>query len=147
MTKRIAYDDEYEGLALDAEEGDRLAHKMGNRSLLMMASHGVLAVGPSVAECFNDLYYLERAARFQVLARATGGKLRTISQDVRDRVRQNMGAERVKVADRHFTAPAADAGPGRARIPKLAKTRMCSRNQPKERRFVPAGGGGLAGCR
>ncbi len=102
--ERIAYDDEYDGLALDAEEGDRLAHKMGNRSLLMMASHGVMAVGPSVAECFNDLYYLERAARFQILARSTGGKLRTISQDVRDRVRQQMGTERVMVADRHFAA-------------------------------------------
>ena len=102
--ERIAYDDEYEGLALDAGEGDRLARKMGNRSLLLMASHGVLAVGPSVAECFNDLYYLERAAQFQVLARATGGNLRTISQEVRDRVRQQMGAERVSVAQRHFTA-------------------------------------------
>ena len=102
--ERIAYDDEYEGLALDAGEGDRLASKMGNCSLLLMASHGVLAVGPSVAECFNDLYYLERAAQFQVLARATGGKLRTISQEVRDRVRQQMGAERVSVAQRHFTA-------------------------------------------
>ena len=102
--ERIAYDDEYEGLALDAGEGDRLASKMGNRSLLLMASHGVLAVGPSVAECFNDLYYLERAAQFQVLARATGGNLRTISQEVRDRVRQQMGAERVSVAQRHFTA-------------------------------------------
>ncbi len=102
--ERIAYDDEYEGLALDAGEGDRLASKMGNRSLLLMASHGVLAVGPSVAECFNDLYYLERAAQFQVLARATGRNLRTISQEVRDRVRQQMGAERVSVAQRHFTA-------------------------------------------
>ena len=102
--ERIAYDDEYEGLALDAGEGDRLASKMGNCSLLLMASHGVLAVGPSVAECFNDLYYLERAAQFQVLARATGRNLRTISQEVRDRVRQQMGAERVSVAQRHFTA-------------------------------------------
>ncbi|MDA1098764.1 MAG: aldolase [Proteobacteria bacterium] len=102
--ERIAYDDEYEGLALDAAEGDRLAHKMGNNSLLMMASHGVLATGPNVAECFNDLYYLERAAQFQVLARSTGGTLRTISSDVRERVRQQMGAERCRVADRHFTA-------------------------------------------
>jgi len=102
--ERIAYDDEYEGLALSAEEGDRLAQKLGNRSLLMMASHGVMAVGPSVADAFNDLYYLERAAEFQILARSTGGKLRTISQEVRDRVRQQMGVERSKVAERHFAA-------------------------------------------
>jgi ribulose-5-phosphate 4-epimerase/fuculose-1-phosphate aldolase len=102
--ERIAYDDDYEGLALSADEGDRLAQKMGNRSLLLMASHGVMAVGPNVAEAFNDLYYLERAAEFQILARSTGGKLRSISQDVRDRVRQQMSVERPKVAERHFAA-------------------------------------------
>ena len=102
--ERIAYDDDYEGLALDEDEGDRLARKIGNCSLLMMASHGVMAVGPSVADCFNDLYYLERAAQFQVLARSTGGKLRTISQQVRDQVREQMAVERPKVADRHFAA-------------------------------------------
>jgi ribulose-5-phosphate 4-epimerase/fuculose-1-phosphate aldolase len=102
--ERIAYDDHYEGLALDEDEGDRLARKIGNCSLLLMASHGVMAVGPSVAECFNDLYYLERAAQFQILARSTGGKLRTISQKIRDEVRGQMAIERVKVAERHFKA-------------------------------------------
>jgi ribulose-5-phosphate 4-epimerase/fuculose-1-phosphate aldolase len=102
--ERIAYDDEYGGLALDGGEGDRLAAKLGNRSVLMMASHGVLVTGPSVAEAFNDLYYLERAAKFQVLARGTGGKLRTISDDVRETCRQQFVTERAKVADRHFTA-------------------------------------------
>jgi ribulose-5-phosphate 4-epimerase/fuculose-1-phosphate aldolase len=102
--ERIAYDDEYGGLALDGGEGDRLAAKLGNRSVLMMASHGVLVTGPNVAEAFNDLYYLERAAKFQVLARGTGGKLRTISDDVRETCRQQFVTERAKVADRHFTA-------------------------------------------
>ncbi|MDP6342198.1 MAG: aldolase [Alphaproteobacteria bacterium] len=101
---RIAYDDDYAGLALDADEGDRLAAKLGNRSVLMMASHGVMVVGPNIAEAFNDLYYLERAAKFQILARSTGLPLRTISDRVRDTVRQQMATERGKVADRHFAA-------------------------------------------
>ena len=102
--ERIAYDDDYTGLALDGAEGDRLAAKLGNRGVLMMASHGVLVTGPSVAEAFNDLYYLERAAQFQVLANASGKKLRTISDDVRARAREQFVVERAKVADRHFTA-------------------------------------------
>lgn len=101
---RIAYDDEYHGLALDAEEGDRIARQMGNRSVLMMASHGVTVAGPSVAMAFNDLYYLERAAQFQVLARSAGGKLRTISDSVRETARQQFSTEMAQVADRHFTA-------------------------------------------
>lgn len=102
--ERIAYDDEYSGLALDAGEGDRLAAKLGNRSVMMMASHGVLVTGLSVAEAFNDLYYLERASKFQILARSTGGKLRTIAKEVRELCRQQFVSEREKVADRHFGA-------------------------------------------
>lgn len=101
---RIAYDDEYDGLALDCDEGDRLAAKIGNRAVLFMASHGIVVTGSDVGEAFSDLYYLERAAMFQVLARSTGGTLRTISEGVRERARQQFASERPKVADRHFGA-------------------------------------------
>jgi ribulose-5-phosphate 4-epimerase/fuculose-1-phosphate aldolase len=101
---RIAYDNDYQGLALDAGEGDRLAAKMGNRSVLMMANHGVTVAGPNVACAFNDLYYLERAAQFQILARSTGGKLREISESIRALARQQFVGEMEKVADRHFKA-------------------------------------------
>ena len=101
---RIAYDDDYEGLALATEEGDRLAAQMDGKPILMMASHGVMASGPTVADAFNDLYYLERAAMFQVHAKSTGGKLRRIGDNVRARVRGQMDTERQAVADRHFKA-------------------------------------------
>ncbi len=101
---RIAYDDSYEGLALANEEGDRLARQIGNNSILFMASHGVVVAGPTVADAFNDLFYLERASMFQVLAKSQGGKLRTISDKVRADVRQQFASEAPKLADRHFTA-------------------------------------------
>lgn len=102
--ERIAYDDNYEGLALDASEGDRMASKMGNRSVLFLASHGVVVTGSSVARAFTDLYYLERAAMFQVHARSTGGTLRKLSDDVRGTVRQQMADDLPKLAERHFGA-------------------------------------------
>ena len=101
---RIAYDDEYAGLATDRAEGDRLAALLGNRDILFMASHGIVVTGPSVAEAFNDLYYLERAAMFQVLARASGGRLRTLSDAVRRTAQEQFAGERAKLAERHFTA-------------------------------------------
>ncbi|MGE0723719.1 MAG: aldolase [Alphaproteobacteria bacterium] len=101
---RIAYDEAYRGLALDAAEGDRLAAGLGTASVLMMASHGVIVVGPSVAEAFSDLYYLERACMFQVLATSNGEPMRTIDEDVRAVTRQQMAREIPAVADRHFTA-------------------------------------------
>ena len=101
---RVAYDDEYEGLAHATEEGDRLARKIGNRSVLMMASHGVLVTGADVASAFTDLYYLERAAMFQVLARSTGGTLRAIPDSVREKAREQFAVDRPPLAERHFSA-------------------------------------------
>ena len=104
---RIAYDDEYDGLAHATEEGDRLARKIGNRSVLMMASHGVLVTGLDVASAFTDLYYLERAATFQVLARSTGAKLRTHPESVREKAREQFKVDRPLLAERHFKRSAA----------------------------------------
>jgi len=101
---RIAYDDEYDGLAQATAEGDRLARRIGNRSVLMMASHGVLVTGPDIASAFTDLYYLERAAMFQVLARSTGGKLRTIPEPVREKAREQFKVDRPLLTERHFGA-------------------------------------------
>ena len=101
---RIAYDTEYSGLALDENEGDRIAHALGACSILMMANHGVTVTGVSVAMAFNDLYYLERAAMFQVLARSTGGQLRSIDPDVIARTRTQFPQELPKLAARHFAA-------------------------------------------
>ena len=101
---RIAYDDDYEGLALSANEGERMASKLGNNQILMLASHGVMTTGANIAEAFNDLYYLERAAKFQVLARSTGATLRTVSERVRETTRQQFSTERAPLAERHFTS-------------------------------------------
>ena len=101
---RIAYDDEYNGLALDSNEGDRIAGKMGESSILFMACHGVIVTGESVARAFTDLYYLERASMFQVLARSTGGNLRQIPDSVREATRGQMNKELPLIGERHFSA-------------------------------------------
>ena len=101
---RIAYDDEYNGLALDSNEVDRIASKMGKASILFMACHGVIVTGESVARAFTDLYYLERASMFQVLARSTGGNLRQIPDSVREATRGQMNKELPLIGERHFSA-------------------------------------------
>jgi ribulose-5-phosphate 4-epimerase/fuculose-1-phosphate aldolase len=78
---RIAYDDNYGGLALDGEEGERLARALGDQRILFMANHGIVTTGPSVAAAFDDLYYLERACRNQVLALSTGRPLKRVPAD------------------------------------------------------------------
>ena len=72
---RVAFDDTYNGLALDDTEGRRIASQLNGHDVMFMASHGVTVVGRSVAWAFDDLYYLERACMHQVLAvQAAGGR-------------------------------------------------------------------------
>jgi ribulose-5-phosphate 4-epimerase/fuculose-1-phosphate aldolase len=81
--QRIAYDRDYSGMALDASEGQRVARLMGpGKSVLFMGNHGVIVVAPSVAQAFDELYFLEQAARLQVLALSTGRPLALIPEAV-----------------------------------------------------------------
>lgn len=77
---RISYDKDYNGLALEHSEGDRMAGLMQENRVLFLANHGVIVVGPNMAEAFDDLYYLERACETQVLAMQTGRPLAMIDQ-------------------------------------------------------------------
>ncbi|MGH8689964.1 MAG: aldolase [Burkholderiales bacterium] len=100
----IAYDDTYNGLVVDDAEGDRLARALGAKRAMFVANHGVIVVGPSVAEAFDALYYLERACRLQVLARSMGGKLKPVRPEVARTAYRMMLADAPKYADAHFGA-------------------------------------------
>lgn len=99
---QIAYDDKYNGLALDANEGDRLADALSDKRIAFLANHGIIATGPTVAHAFNDLYYLERAAQAQVLAMSTGQPLQRIPQDVCASTFEQMQSDRDDQATRHL---------------------------------------------
>ncbi len=100
---QIAYDEYYNGLVMDTEEGDRIVNALGDKKVLFLGNHGVIVVGPSVAEAFDDLYYLERACQFQVLAMSTGRPLRLVSPEVAGRTFRQLEQERTN-AQYHFTA-------------------------------------------
>jgi len=100
----IAYDDTYNGLVLDHAEGDRLARVLGGKRVLFLANHGVIVVGPTVAEAFDCLYYLERACRLQVLARSMGAKLKAVRAEVVREAYRLMLADAPKYAGAHFGA-------------------------------------------
>jgi ribulose-5-phosphate 4-epimerase/fuculose-1-phosphate aldolase len=75
---RIAYDEAYAGVALSADEGDRMCAALGDKDIMFLANHGVIVCGRSVADAYDDLYYLERTAMVQVLAMQTGRPLLNI---------------------------------------------------------------------
>lgn len=80
---RVALDVEFSGMALSDREGDRVADLIGqDKSVLLLANHGVLVVGPTVAAAFDDLYYFERAAETLLTCYASGKALRIVPDTV-----------------------------------------------------------------
>lgn len=77
---------EYEGVAVDLEERERLAHDLGDKSLMLLRNHGTLALGPTVADAFTSMYFLEWACTVQVRTLAMGRALHDAAPHVIDKV-------------------------------------------------------------
>jgi ribulose-5-phosphate 4-epimerase/fuculose-1-phosphate aldolase len=75
---RTVVDEDYNGLALDTAEGDRIAASIGDSDIVFMKNHGVMVIGNNAAEAWDDLYYLERAAEAQRLALSTGRPIKPV---------------------------------------------------------------------
>ena len=93
---RIAIDPHYNGLALDASEGERIARAMGTADVAFLANHGVVVCGPRIDYAYDDLYYLERACMAQVLAQSTGRPLAPVDAALAARVGAQTIGERLQ---------------------------------------------------
>jgi ribulose-5-phosphate 4-epimerase/fuculose-1-phosphate aldolase len=91
---RVATDPQYNGLALDAREGERIGQSLGTADVLFLGNHGVVVCGECVAHAYDDLYYLERACMVQLLAQSGGRALAPVDAELARRVGQQTLAER-----------------------------------------------------
>jgi ribulose-5-phosphate 4-epimerase/fuculose-1-phosphate aldolase len=92
---RLAYHD-YEGIALNHDERERLVADIGDKNLMLLRNHGTLAVGDTAANCWVGMYYLERACTIQVAALSAGRDGVLIAPDasqneVRNQVSRGIG--------------------------------------------------------
>jgi ribulose-5-phosphate 4-epimerase/fuculose-1-phosphate aldolase len=84
---RIAYHD-YEGIALEMDEQQRLVRDFGAHNAMILRNHGLLTCGATIREAWDHMYYLERACQAQVGAMAGGAELVMPSAEVAERVAQ-----------------------------------------------------------
>jgi ribulose-5-phosphate 4-epimerase/fuculose-1-phosphate aldolase len=112
----VAYDLEYNGLAFDQMEGERLARALGDKSVLLMGNHGALVIGETVPQAFERLYFFERACQAQVLALSTGRALKLVPEKV------------VSMTAAQFQAGGQVGGRDRADLHFEALKRMLDRN-------------------
>lgn len=99
---RHVIDDGFGGLAFESE-GIRCAGMLTDPKVktMIMGNHGVLVLGDTVAETFNRLYYLERAAETYIRALQTGQPLRVLSDEIAEKTAQEIDAY-PDLAERHF---------------------------------------------
>lgn len=93
---RVAVDAHYNGLALDAAEGERIARAMTGADVVFLGNHGVIVCGERIAHAYDDLYYLERACMAQVLAQSTGRPLAPANASIAAHVRDQTLGERLQ---------------------------------------------------
>jgi ribulose-5-phosphate 4-epimerase/fuculose-1-phosphate aldolase len=68
---QLAYHD-YEGIALNLDERERLVADLGDKTVMLLRNHGTLAVGDTAAACWLGMFYLERACLQQTMALTAG---------------------------------------------------------------------------
>ena len=71
---RVAYHD-YEGVAVDLAEQERLVADLGDADLMVLRNHGLLVVGPTIPQAFSNIYRAELACKAQLLAMSTGDQI------------------------------------------------------------------------
>lgn len=81
---RVAYHD-YEGVALDLDERERLVNDLGDRNVMILRNHGLLTAGRTIPEAFMRMFYLNRACEVQITAQSAGVPLVIPPQEVCDR--------------------------------------------------------------
>ncbi|MEO1328816.1 MAG: class II aldolase and adducin N-terminal domain-containing protein [Pseudomonadota bacterium] len=89
---RVVIDEGYGGMAFE-EEGARvcgLFNAAPKATIMVMGNHGVMAIGETVGQAFDRMYYFERAARNVITAYMTGKPLRTLPDAVAEKVAQEL---------------------------------------------------------
>lgn len=67
----LAYHD-YEGIALNLDERERLVADLGDKHVMLLRNHGTLSVGETAGDCWNRMFFLERACKQQIMALSAG---------------------------------------------------------------------------
>ena len=113
----VAYHD-FEGITVRAEESDRLVKSLGDRTMMILRNHGLLAGGRSVAEAFFTYWTLQRACEVQVCADAMPGPNISLNRGVHDQITHDR-----KAFDSTGTLPRAFFD-GMIRRMEIARTRQ-----------------------
>jgi ribulose-5-phosphate 4-epimerase/fuculose-1-phosphate aldolase len=81
---RVSVFDEFGGLGFE-EESEKMASALGNKRHMLLANHGIITTGETIAEGFNALYYFEKAAETYLTALSTNKELNIADQKIAEK--------------------------------------------------------------
>lgn len=93
---RVMIDAHYNGVAVDAAEGERIARAMQQADVAFLGNHGVIVCGERLEYAYDDLYYLERACQVQMIALASGIPPAPVDPALAEQVAEQTRGERLQ---------------------------------------------------
>ena len=85
---RVAVFNDFGGLGFE-EESNKMAACIGNHRTMLLANHGILTTGQTVAQAFDELFYFEKACETYITALSTGKELNIATPEVDEKTAQD----------------------------------------------------------
>jgi len=100
---RVAIYNDFGGLGFE-EESNKMAAAIGNNRSLLLANHGILTIGETVAQAFDELYYFEKASETYITALLTNKELNIVESKVAEKTAQEWTNYPVNMGEQHLKA-------------------------------------------
>jgi len=100
---RVAIYDDFGGLGFE-EESHKMAAAIGNNRSMLLANHGILTVGQTIGQAFDELYYFEKACETYITALSTNKELKIANSKVAEKTAQEWENYPVNMGDQHLKA-------------------------------------------
>jgi len=98
---RVSVFNEFGGLGFE-DESIKMANALGNKQHLLLANHGIITTGETIAEGFNYLYYFEKAAETYLTALSTNQELNVVSNEIAEKTAQELANFPIDLAKLHL---------------------------------------------
>ena len=98
---RVSIFNEFGGLGFE-DESIKMATALGNKQHMLLANHGIITTGETIAEGFNYLYYFEKAAETYLTALSSNQELNIASNEVAEKTAQETANYPIDLAKMHL---------------------------------------------
>ena len=98
---RVSIFNEFGGLGFE-DESIKMATALGNKQHMLLANHGIITTGETIAEGFNYLYYFEKAAETYLTALSTNQELNIASNEVAEKTARETANYPIDLAKMHL---------------------------------------------